>query len=64
MKMLNLADVNEDGTVNILDIFLVAKAFNSKPGDENWKAVADLNNDNIINILDVFAIAKEFGKTA
>lgn len=63
IKMLNLADVNEDGTVNILDIFLVAKAFSSKPGDENWKAVADLNSDNIINILDVFAIAREFGKT-
>ena len=56
-------DINKDGTVNILDIFIVAQAFGSKPGDPNWNAVADLDNNGIINILDVFAIARDYGKT-
>jgi hypothetical protein len=30
---------------NILDIFIVANAFGSKPEDPNWNATADLNED-------------------
>jgi len=56
-------DLNKDGSVNILDIFIIAKAFGSKPGDANWNAIADLNKDNIVKILDVFAVAWDFGKT-
>jgi hypothetical protein len=55
-------DLNRDGTVNILDIFLVANAFGSTPADPNWKAVADLNGDGTVNILDIFAVAWDFGK--
>jgi hypothetical protein len=57
-------DLNNDGTVNILDIFMVAKAFGSIPGDKNWNAVADLNTDSIINVLDVYAVARDYGKIA
>jgi hypothetical protein len=57
------ADLNRDCTVNILDVFAVAMAFGSKPGDANWNAVADLNKDNVVNILDVFAVANDYGKT-
>jgi endoglucanase len=56
-------DLNKDGTVNILDIFIVTKAFGSKVGDANWSEVADLNNDGIVDILDIFAIARDYGKT-
>jgi len=56
-------DVNRDGRVNILDIFAVARAFGSKPGDPNWNQAADLDNNGVINILDIFAVAKDFGKT-
>ena len=55
-------DINKDGTVNILDIFIVANAFGSKPGDPNWNATADLNKNDIINILDVFKVAMDYGK--
>jgi hypothetical protein len=58
-----VTDLNKDGSVNILDIFIVAQAFGSKPGDTNWNVVADLNKDETINILDIFAVAWEFGKT-
>jgi hypothetical protein len=71
VKMLNFADVNEDGTVNIVDISTVARAFGAhgpntpNPGDaasQNWNQIADLNSDNIVSIVDVAIVAKEFGK--
>jgi hypothetical protein len=53
-----LGDINGDGTVNIIDVAIVARAFGSKRGDET-----DLNNDGIINIIDISLVAREFGKT-
>ena len=46
------ADVNGDGTVNILDLVAVANAF----GDE----APDVNGDGIVNILDLVAVANAF----
>lgn len=57
-------DINADGTVNIIDISIAAKAFNTVLGDKRWNANADINEDNIINIVDVSLVTKEFGKTA
>jgi parallel beta-helix repeat protein len=54
-------DVNHDGKVNILDVFVVAQAFGSKPGEPSWNAKTDFNNDGTVNILDIFLIAKYFG---
>lgn len=56
-------DINLDGTINILDIALVAFSFDSRPGDERWSGDCDLNKDNVINIIDVSMVAKEYGKT-
>jgi hypothetical protein len=56
-------DLNRDGTVNILDIFVVANAFGATPNNANWNATADINKDDIVNILDIFAVAWDFGKT-
>jgi hypothetical protein len=57
------ADLNGDGVINIIDVAIVARAFETKPGDKNWNSNADLNNDGIINIVDVATVAREFGKT-
>jgi parallel beta-helix repeat protein len=57
------SDLNGDGKVDILDIFAVARAFGSKPGDPNWNQAADLDNNGVINILDIFLVALNFGKT-
>ena len=56
------SDVNRDGRVNILDIFAVARAFGSKPGDPNWDVAADLDNNGVVNILDIFVVARDFGR--
>ena len=56
-------DLNGDRIVDILDIAIAATAFNSRPEDDNWKAIADLNGDWNVNIVDLAAIAIGFGKT-
>lgn len=56
-------DINNDETVNIMDLYAVARAFQSKPGEEKWNPNVDLNEDQQINIVDLFVMAKEFGKT-
>jgi hypothetical protein len=60
VKVRLLGDVNDDGSVNILDAILEAKAFDSSPGDPNWNLAADVNNDGIVNILDTILIGECF----
>lgn len=54
-------DLSKDGTVNLDDLMIAARAFGSKPGDAHWKPYADLNRDNVINILDLIPIASNYG---
>ena len=58
-----LGDLNDDGVVDIFDVVIIAKAFGSEPGDDNWNQLADLNGDDIVDIFDVVTISKNFGKT-
>jgi hypothetical protein len=57
-----ISDVNGDDVVNILDLVLVAKAWNSNPQDPKWNPKLDLNADGLVNVLDVVIVAKDFGK--
>jgi len=57
-------DLNDDLTVDIYDVVIVALAFGSYSGNPNWNPVADLNEDEIVDIYDVVAVALDFGKTA
>ena len=44
-----VGDINQDGTVNVLDVVLLVNyALNSE-----WNAGADINDDGVVNILDV-----------
>ena len=52
-------DVNDDGTVNILDLVAVAAAF-GQTGEND----ADVNGDGTVNILDLVAVAAAFGEGA
>jgi hypothetical protein len=57
------ADLNADGTVNIIDITIVAAAYKSREGDFNWNSLADIDKNGEVNILDISMVAKDFGKT-
>ena len=54
-------DVNRDGSVNILDLVLVAQAFGGKPPNN---ARADVNNDGQVNVLDLVLVARALGENA
>ena len=54
------ADVNNDGSVNILDLVLVASAF----GDQGRNLVADVNGDGVVNAQDLVLVAGMFGDGA
>ena len=51
----NKTDVNGDSKVNILDLVLVANAF------EEYNVNADVNGDGVVNILDLVLVASAFG---
>ena len=52
-------DVNQDGTVNILDVILVAQNLGQKPPSNPR---ADANKDGQVNILDLVFIAERLGE--
>ena len=58
-----LGDINDDGTVNILDAIILAGSFGSEPDDQNWNPNADINGDAVVNILDAIILASHFGET-
>ena len=49
-------DVNQDGTVNILDLVLVAQHLGQKPPSN---PSADVNNDGQVNVLDLVLVAEQ-----
>ena len=56
-------DVNFDWIVDIVDIVIVALAFGSKPGDDNWNPHADVAPEfNLIDIVDIVSVAIHFGE--
>lgn len=57
-----ITDLNKDGTVNILDISIVARAFGTKLGDPKWEATSDLDKNGVVNIIDISMVARDFGK--
>ncbi len=56
-------DLNKDGTVDIIDLNIVARAYGSYPGHPKWDETADLNKDGSVNIKDIYKVARDYGKT-
>jgi hypothetical protein len=69
-------DLNQDGTVNIMDVAIVAQAYGAKYNETDgmyWHdppckrcphaSNTDLDGNEEINILDVAKVAKDYGKT-
>jgi len=53
----------QDNVINIADIILVAKSFNTIKGHQAFVEEYDLNCDNTINIIDIMIIAKHFNSS-
>jgi hypothetical protein len=58
-----MGDINNDRTVDIVDVSFVAYAFGSYPGHPRWDEEADLNLDSFVDIQDVGSVAFNFGRT-
>jgi len=56
-------DVNGDGRVDWLDIFIVIMAFGSRPGHPRWNPDADVDGDDRIDMRDIFFILLDWGRT-
>jgi hypothetical protein len=58
------SDVNNDGTVNSIDLGCIKEAYGSDPSGAHWNASCDVNQDQKINALDLHRIGKDYGKSA
>ncbi len=57
-------DINSDSCINMSDIVLIAKCFNTTAGQNNFNRNCDLNLDGVINMTDVMCVAKRFGSNS
>ena len=55
-----IADVNNDGSVNILDLVVIASAL----GNQGQNLAADVSGDGVVNILDLILVAGMFDDAA
>lgn len=53
-------DLNEDGKINIEDLYVFAQAFGSYPGHYRWNPKADIDGNGKINVIDAVLIAMKF----
>lgn len=56
-------DVNQDHTVDIKDLYIVAKAYGATPQTARWNPSADVNGDSMIDVKDTYIVVKHFGET-
>jgi parallel beta-helix repeat protein len=56
-------DLNDDGKVDLKDIYSLGRAYGSSPGHPRWNPSFDLNNDGIVDLKDYFSVCKNFGKS-
>jgi parallel beta-helix repeat protein len=58
-----VGDVNADGIVDIADIYLIALAYGTMPGQPGYNLNLDINSDGIIDIADIYIAALHYGET-
>jgi hypothetical protein len=65
-KLLHLipGDVNHDYVVDIIDLTVVALAFNSTPDKPEWNPHADINGDEVVDIFDLVTVAVHFNEVS
>ena len=51
--------INYDDVIDILDLALVARKYNTLDGDNMWDTNLDVNEDGIVDIFDIIMISKK-----
>lgn len=59
VKNVNREDVNYDDIIDILDLALVARKYNTVDGDNMWDTNLDVNEDGVVDIFDIVMISKK-----
>jgi len=55
-------DINNDGIVDIEDLYMVALHYGLTSTDPDWDPRCDINNDGIIDIEDLYTVALHYGE--
>jgi len=62
VKVVISGDVNGDGIVDIEDIYKIALAYGTMPGEPGYEPNCDINDDGIIDIEDIYTAALQYGE--
>lgn len=57
-----LKDVNQDGTINMIDMYIVALHYGETPESPNWDPRTDIDKNGVINMIDLYLVALDYGK--
>jgi len=55
-------DLNGDGSVNMIDLAIVAKSYGKSSGEPGYNSLADLDQNGFVDIVDIALVAADFGK--
>jgi len=53
-------DISGDGKVSLIDLVIMGRAYDSKPGDPNWNAAADLYENGHVGLEDLVWLARNY----
>lgn len=55
-------DINQDGKVDLKDLAILARAYDSTPASPNWNSLADINGDGKVDIQDFIILTLHYGE--
>jgi hypothetical protein len=62
VKVRILGDVDGSGVVDMNDLYLIAKAFGSRPEYSSWNPYADIDGNKKVDMHDLWLVCRIFGK--
>ncbi|MEM4732978.1 MAG: CARDB domain-containing protein [Candidatus Bathyarchaeia archaeon] len=63
VKIRIMGDVDGNGQVNMLDLYLVGLSFGYAQGEPGYNVYADVDRNGFINMLDMWIVARNFGRS-
>jgi hypothetical protein len=56
-----VADANDDGCVDVVDLLILVYSFGKNPGDPGYDPTADFNHDGPVDVVDLLELVGQFG---